>query len=303
MDSPMSKQTPITVRALKSLDDFYNFQKLQQRIWVSGDDDVIPMHVLVTQAKNGGLLQGGFAAEGAEATGGMVGMAFGWPGFDSHTNPPRLKFCSHIAGVLPDWHGRGIGLALKLAQREHLLAEGLMDWMTWTYDPLQRVNAIFNIHRLGATCTTYHRDVYGPMDDALNAGLPTDRCQVEWRMDSERVRYALSPERKKTDWAALNPEIGETRPLGVDAEVRVPADTRLRLDGRPVAIPIPDSLAGLRAAGGSLLIDWRLYQRQLLESAIAAGYEIVDCVELFGLGVHYICVPVGARPFANSTWP
>jgi len=299
----MKNPTPVTVRRLKSLDDFYHFQRLQQRIWSSGEDDIIPIHVLVTQAKNGGLLQGAFVAEGAESTSGMVGMAFGWPGFDTHTDPPRLKFCSHIAGVLTEWHGRRIGLALKLAQREHLLAEGLMNWMTWTYDPLQRVNALFNIHRLGATCATYHRDVYGPMDDALNAGLPTDRCQVEWRMESERVQYALSPEQKKVDWGSLHLEIGETRPLGLGTRVRLPVDTRLRLDGRPVAVPIPDSLAGLRGVGGSLLIDWRLYQRELFERAFAGGYKIVDCVELFDIGVHYILTPAGARPFPDLSWP
>jgi len=299
----MNKQTPITVRVLKSLDDFYNFQKLQQLIWSSGEDDVIPIHVLVTQAKNGGLLQGAFAEEGAESTGGMVGMAFGWPGFDMYSQPPQLKFCSHIAGVLTDWHGRGIGLALKLAQREHLLAEGLMDWMTWTYDPLQRVNALFNIHRLGAICTTYHRDVYGPMDDALNAGLPTDRCQVTWRMDSERVNFALSEQKMLPVWDGMNIEIGATRPLGVGGLVRIPVESRLRLDGRPVAIPIPNSLASLRAEGRGLLVEWRLYQRELIEAVFAAGYAIVDCVELSELGVHYICVPAGKRPFPDLPWP
>ncbi len=299
----MNNPTPITIRTLKSLEDFYNFQKLQQRIWSSGDDDVIPIHVLVTQAKNGGLLQGAFVAQGADPTGGMVGMALGWPGFDTHTAPPRLKFCSHIAGVLTEFHGQGIGLALKLAQREHLLAQGLMDWMTWTYDPLQRVNAIFNIHRLGATCTTYHRDVYGPMDDALNAGLPTDRCQVEWRMDSARVNFALSAQKRLPVWDGASIEIGETRPLGVGARTRIPVESRLRLDGRPVAIPIPDSLSSLRTERRKLLVEWRLFQRELIEAAFARGYAIVDCVELFDIGAHYILTPVGARPFPDLPWP
>ncbi|MBX3050790.1 MAG: hypothetical protein KF753_04910 [Caldilineaceae bacterium] len=299
----MSNPTPVAIRRLKSLDDFRNFQKLQQRIWSSGEDDIIPMHVLVTQAKNGGLLQGAFVAEGAEPTGGMVGMAFGWPGFDTHTSPPRLKFCSHIAGVLNEYHGRGIGLALKLAQREHLLAEGLMDWMTWTYDPLQRVNALFNIHRLGATCNTYHRDVYGPMDDALNAGLPTDRCQVEWRMASDRVNFALSSQKMLPVWDGTSIEIGATRPLGVGAQVRIPVESRLRLDGRPVAIPIPDSLSTLRAEGRGLLVEWRLFQRELIEAAFAASYTIVDCVELFDIGAHYILIPAGAQTFPDLPWP
>lgn len=299
----MTTPTPVTVRPLKSLDDFYNFQELQRRIWQSGEDDVIPIHVLVTQAKNGGLLQGAFVEEGAASTGGMVGMAFGWPGFDRRTESPRLKFCSHIAGVLPNWHGQGIGLRLKLAQREHLLAEGLMEWMTWTYDPLQRVNAIFNIHRLGATCNTYYRDVYGPMDDALNAGLPTDRCQVEWHMQSKRVNFALSAKTSLPVWDGMSIEIGRTQPLGLGGRVRIPVETRLRLDGRPIAIPIPHSLSDLRAEGTGLLVEWRLFQRELIEAAFAENYAIVDCVELFDLGVHYICIPAGSHPFPELPWP
>ena len=52
-------------------------------------------------------------------------------------------------------------LQLKLAQRQAILDQGLTDWVTWTYDPLYRRNAVFNIHRSGrylmyvltATCT------------------------------------------------------------------------------------------------------------------------------------------------------
>ncbi len=33
-------------------------------------------------------------------------------------SPPKLKFCSHMAGVVPAWQGKHIGLRLKLAQRD-----------------------------------------------------------------------------------------------------------------------------------------------------------------------------------------
>ena len=84
-----------------------------------------------------------------------------------------------MAGVLPAWQGQGLGLALKLAQRQAILEQGLTDWVTWTYDPLQRTNAVFNIHRLGAVCNTYKANWYGEMRDGLNAGTPSDRCQVD----------------------------------------------------------------------------------------------------------------------------
>ena len=122
-------------------------------------------------------------------------------------------------------------------------------------------------------------------------------------MASPRVNFALSSQKMLPVWDGKSIEIGETRPLGVGGRVRIPVESRLRLDGRPVAIPIPDSLASLRAEGRGLLVEWRLFQRELIEAAFAKGYEIVDCVELFDIGAHYILTPAGAHPFANLAWP
>lgn len=305
MNTQLSRRQPVTIRKLTSLEDFYHFQEVQQRIWVGAPEDVVPIHVLVTQAKNGGLVQGAFADDGPVATGGMIGIAFGWPGFGpGEDGAPRLKFCSHIVGVLPEWHGRGVGLQLKLAQRTALLEQGLMDWVTWTYDPLQRVNAVFNIHRLGATCTTYLRNVYGPMQDALNAGMPTDRCQVDWYINSERVRYALSPNRRTADWSSLDLEIAPTTSVGDDKRLRSPDETfEPAIDGRPFAVPIPESVPALRAESLDLLLSWRFYQRRLMEKAFSAGYILVDCIVLPGMGAHYILIPAHLRPFTDMPWP
>ncbi|GIS67390.1 MAG: hypothetical protein CM1200mP6_04580 [Anaerolineaceae bacterium] len=63
----------------------------------------------------------------------------------------------------------------------------MTDWVTWTFDPLQRVNAIFNLERLGATSQTYIKNAYGELDDDQNIGLTTDRVQVDWDLSSPRV--------------------------------------------------------------------------------------------------------------------
>ena len=68
---------------------------------------------------------------------------------------------------------------MKTYQREHVLRQGL-DLITWTYNPLLARNAQLNIAKLGAVCTTYLPNLYGPMRDGLNAGLPSDRFQVDW---------------------------------------------------------------------------------------------------------------------------
>ncbi|MFN3982717.1 MAG: hypothetical protein ACK4SA_20250, partial [Caldilinea sp.] len=209
----------ITLRAVTSIEEVEHFQQLERLIWQSPPEDVVPVHVAITVIRNGGGLIAAFDEAGPPETGGMVGLTFWFPGLgipttgeerekQGNTSSPtipqspisnlqshhllRLKMCSHMAGVLPAWQGRGLGVRLKLAQRDAILAQGMTDWVTWTYDPLFRVNAVLNIHRLGAVCNTYKRNWYGVMKDGLNAGAPSDRCQVDWWLASARVKERIA---------------------------------------------------------------------------------------------------------------
>ncbi|MDI3269919.1 MAG: hypothetical protein QJR00_04365, partial [Bacillota bacterium] len=57
--------------------------------------------------------------------------------------------------------------------------------ITWTFDPLMAKNAYFNLVYLKAMARTFLPNHYGPMDDPLNAGLPTDRFLCEWWIEEE----------------------------------------------------------------------------------------------------------------------
>jgi predicted GNAT superfamily acetyltransferase len=52
--------------------------------------------------------------------------------------------------------------------------------VTWTFDPLVRRNAWFNIVKLGTQVLGYHRNFYGQLDDGINAGEQSDRLLVRW---------------------------------------------------------------------------------------------------------------------------
>lgn len=281
------------VTPLTQLESFAHFQEIQRRIWDGARDDLVPIHMLVTLAKNGGMVLGAFTPDGPPALGGMVGICLGWPGFGQGQGAEGLKFCSHIVGVLPEWHGRGIGRGIKEAQRQILLAEGRMDWVTWTYDPLQRVNAVLNIHRLGATCQTYLTNIYGQMTDTLNAGMPTDRFQVDWQIDSPRVAHALAQGGVAGTWRALPLRrlITQAAP-SPHAHLRLPGeDGPDDLAGQALAVPLPDSVSALRQASPDYLLQWRFWLRQVMMARFAQGYQVVDCVLLPDQGWHYILAP------------
>lgn len=123
---------------------------------------------------------------GAEAGGRLVGFVLGFLGLHE-----GLHMHSHMLGVVPERQSRGIGYALKLAQRAACLEAGIEE-VRWTYDPLVARNAWFNLVKLGAMATDLLVGFYGEMTDRINRGDRSDRFEVRWRLTSKRVERALS---------------------------------------------------------------------------------------------------------------
>ena len=156
----------------------------------------------------------------------QVGAALGFLGW---TNGLHLH--SHMAAVVPWRRSGGVGYALKLFQRAVCLDHGVTE-MRWTFDPLIRRNAHFNLVKLGAEVATFLPDFYGRLDDAITGSDRSDRFEVRWRLDSPRVYRALRGENPPV-WTT-----SEVLPLGVDFE-------QLRADD-------PASAAELRATSRAL---------------------------------------------------
>jgi predicted GNAT superfamily acetyltransferase len=142
-----------------------------------------------------------------------------------------------MLGVHPEYRDHGVGFALKRAQWQMVRHQGL-DRITWTFDPLLSRNANLNISKLGAVCNTYLRNVYGELRDELNSGLPTDRFQVDWWVNSQRVNHRLSRQARP--------------PLALadflDAGVRIINPSNIGADGLPYPNPAP-SLPGSLEGG------------------------------------------------------
>lgn len=257
---------PLEIRRIQSHDEYRAVEQLQREVWALEEAEIVPDHLLLTAQKNGGLVLGAFDGDR------LAGFAFGFPGL---TSAGRLKHCSHMTGVAPAYQGRGLGYRLKLAQREHVLAQGL-DLITWTYDPLESRNAWLNLHKLGATCQTYLSDLYGVMRDGLNTGLASDRFQVDWRIAGQHVA-----ERLEGSWRP--PKLAELQDGGAVLLNEEPAgqpwqipNTTQPLAGPRLLIRIPADFQVLKKAGMALALGWRQHTRELFEAAFAAGYVATD---------------------------
>ena len=262
------------IKVLESPEDMTAVEALQRVVWPGSETDVVPAHMLITAVHNGGILVGAFVEEQ------LIGFVFGFPGIEFTPDGPRPKHCSHMMGIDPEHRDSGVGFALKRAQWQMVRHQGI-DHITWTYDPLLSRNAYLNITKLGAVCDTYRRSEYGDMRDGLNAGLPSDRFQVDWWINTRRVEQRLS-KRPRRPLKLENFSKADLQPLyslHFEAEGwSRPPEHFSPLVGKLALAEIPSDFGALKDADFSLARDWRFFTREVFESAFGAGYLVTDFV-------------------------
>jgi predicted GNAT superfamily acetyltransferase len=147
------------------------------------------------------------------------------------------ELVSHFTCVVPGFAGAGIGFALKPHQRAWAQTHGI-DTITWTFDPLVRRNAWFNLVRLGASVRRYVVNYYGALNDAINGMDDTDRFEVAWP-----VGIPLDP--------------GVIVPLGDD-----------------VLIDVPPDVEAMRATDLVLATQWRRDLRAIVDEPLRNGWHV-----------------------------
>lgn len=262
------------IKILESAEDMNAVEELQRVVWPGSETDVVPAHMLITAIHNGGLVAGAYENDQ------LIGFVFGFPGIEFIPDGPRPKHCSHMMGIDPKYRDSGVGFALKRAQWQMVRHQGL-DHITWTYDPLLSRNAYLNITKLGAVCDTYRRSEYGDMRDGLNAGLPSDRFQVDWWINTRRVERRLS-KRPRRPLKLENFSKADLQPLyslhfKAEGWSR-PPEHFAPLEGKLALAEIPSDFGALKEADFSLARDWRFFTREVFETAFAAGYIATDFI-------------------------
>ncbi len=265
----------IVIRPLETLAEMHAVEDIQREAWGMIERDIVPAHILLAFVRYGEIVLGAF--DGAV----MAGFVLGFPGLlAAHDERAgwlgtRISHRSEMLGVRRAYQGCGIGFALKVAQREHVLAQG-MRLVTWTFDPLVGRNAHLNLARLGGICRLYIPDAYGELT-GINAGLATDRVEVEWWVASRHVadRLAGSAPVSRRGWeAALGAQVvneSTARPDGLRAPPEV-----AELPSPPppyILVEAPGDIGAVKAADMGLARAWQAYLRALLRAAFGLKPE------------------------------
>lgn len=257
------------IRNITALPEMHEVEELQKQVWGVDDLEVFPALALIPMIEVGAVLIGAFDDER------MVGFVFGFPGYEplvgagKTAQSGRLILHSDMLAVRPEYRAHGLGYKLKLAQREQTLASGI-DTITWTYDPLQSLNAHLNITRLGVIADSYRINYYGETTSFLH-GTGTDRLWVTWALNSERVRQRIklvqpSPPVNFDDLTTLV-RVGETEePVSSESD---PA-------AEVLVIEIPSDINTLRAENVALAARWRQATRKAFAGVLGAGFSVAE---------------------------
>lgn len=252
----------VVIKTLQDIESFRRIEALQMEIWGMPERDVVPVHQLQAASGAGGAVIAAVGPDGA-----FVGFCYGFAGW----RDGRPLFYSHMAGVLGGRQLQDIGFRLKCAQRQAAIAMGY-DRAVWTYDPLQSVNARFNMHKLGATACRYHVNYYGDMPDELNRGVESDRIEVDWELRSPRVEAATSGQAADRAW----PEAPHA--LREEPATPSPGDPALGLEAPVVLLEIPTDYPAVRVRDQGLAQAWRAASREAFLHYFGRGYRAVDFV-------------------------
>ena len=216
-------ESEIEIRLLESADEMAAVGTMFQQVWGSVTP-LVETELLCAIAHSGGYVIGAF--DGSN----LVGASFGF--LARHRGQEALH--SHVTGILPGVQHTGVGRAIKEHQRTWAAERGLR-WITWTFDPLVRRNAWFNIEVLGADVAEYLENFYGTMGDAINGDDDSDRLLVAWSTDPAAERAS------------------------------VPSDATT------IEIATPDDIVRLRRTDPGEAAGWRRRVRTELGEALAAG--------------------------------
>ncbi|MEW6129753.1 MAG: GNAT family N-acetyltransferase [Acidobacteriota bacterium] len=224
----------ITIRECVSIDDYQQCIALERAVFDDDDIDIMPIRLYMISKNCNAPTFGAF-----DSSGRIVGFV--------HTsialNNKQVVYHSHLAGVVEELRHRDIGFRLKLAQRDHAIANSV-PMIFWSFDPLQSRNAHFNINKLGAIIRTYKINYYGEgISTVFDAHLPSDRVIAEWWVKSPHVESVLAGNRPKIE-----------SPLGV--------------------VEIPDNIEKVKAISLEQHIEWRLGVREKMLGELEKGYIV-----------------------------
>ena len=242
-------ETSIEIRPITTIAEMQAVEELQKEVWGIPDIEVVPNSQLVAAVTAGGSLLGAFD------NGKLIGFAYGFVSYEKG----QMAHHSHMLAVKPEYRNYKLGEKLKRVQREFVLNQGI-SLMSWTFDPLQSLNAYFNFNKLGVVSDQYFVDFYGNEAPSFLHQNSTDRLWVIWNLSEEKK--------------FLTTDIETVKRLVKLGENQIPQSFAVSEEDKQVAIEIPSDINELVKINSELAKKWRESTRRAFTEAINKGFLV-----------------------------
>ena len=143
--------------------------------------------------------------------------------------------------------------------------------MTWTFDPLQSLNAHFNFRKLGVVADRYFVNFYGEDASSFLHRNATDRLWVTWRL----ACHGAASRHEGPNAGGLPTNVPALVEIG-ENDVPILNDLEKSLSENGIAIEIPADINALELESPGLAAEWRKATRIAFSEAIGRGFRVED---------------------------
>ncbi len=257
----------LTIAPFQSQTDYKSAVDIQREVWKFDDIDIIPPSMLLASDHIGGISLGAYNTIGE-----MVGFVSSFLG----TEDGILIQHSHMLAVRQAYRNFGVGYRLKLAQRKESLKRKIRR-ITWTFDPVQPLNAYFNLGKLGARSNVYAENFYGESSSVLHRGLPTDRLLARWDLDSSATVKRLETGAPRRE---LRKELKKLEVINrledVSPGMTTSSHVKLTSTADQLLFEVPYNLPTIKVRDLGVALEWQGKMRQVFRAYFKKGYVASD---------------------------
>jgi predicted GNAT superfamily acetyltransferase len=257
----------VAVGPFRNREDYKTCEDIQREVWQNQDIDIVPISLLLTVDRTGGILLGAY-----NSLGDMVGFVLSIPGF--HEGSPVQH--TYMVAVRIAYRNFDVGFKLKCGQRKESLKRKT-SIITAAIDPMQPVNAYFALGKLGERADTYEENYFGETTSQIERGLPTDRIMTVWNLEDADVtrRLETGPPRrdlrKDLKHPALVNHLKEQFP-----GLMISSPVKLNCSDTQILFEVPYNLQEIKNRDLGIALEWQGKMRQVFRHYFKKRYVLSD---------------------------
>jgi predicted GNAT superfamily acetyltransferase len=258
----------ITVGPFRNSADYKACVDIQQEALGQLDIDFIPVSILISASRNGGILLGAYSGLGD-----MIGFTFSMFG---QRNGKPVQHCCLLA-TRAAYKNFDVGFKLQTALRKEALKRKIT-CVTCAFDPMQPLHSYFFLGKLGFRAVAYEENLYGEAPSGkYDRGLSSDRMSAVWELENDVVikRLEAGPARhdfrKDLKHVPVIDQLLESAP-----GIFVSSPIKMDCKEETFLFEVPYNLPEIKNRDLGAAMEWRRNLRQVFGGYFKKGYSAVD---------------------------